>query len=246
MSRAANAGVLRLVEIADGPEEWSKALSLARARPRVVRAALGLHPYHADRFSEELFLNLKRLVLFPEVVAIGEIGLDYVKSTVPADVQRSVFERLLILCRETRKPCVIHCRQAFEDLIPIIRNVYPQALPGHFWGVIHCFSGLPPEAALLKEAGFALGVDGPVTYPKNDALREALRGGGIENLVLETDSPYLPPQSSRGKRNEPSSIPEIAAKVAQTFSRTLEDVAKITTQNAERLFSLSAQIQKIS
>lgn len=208
----------------------------------MIRAALGLHPYHADAFSEEIFYDLKRLLVLPEVVAIGEIGLDYAKSSVPALVQREAFKRLLTLCRETHKPCVIHCREAYEDLIPIIKEVYPQAPERGFWGVVHCFSGGTPEASFLKERGFALGVDGPVTYPKNQGLREALRFAGIKNIVLETDSPYLPPQSSRGKRNEPAFIPEIAAKVAEIFGMTLDDVATATTHNAELLFSLPALV----
>ncbi len=231
----------RVVEIADGPDEWSKALALARARPQIIRAALGLHPYHADGFSEEVFAELKRLCQLPEVVAIGEIGLDYAKSTVSASVQRPVFERLLVLCRSVEKPCVIHCREAYEDLKKIVQSVYPQPPERGFWGVVHCFSGGMAEAQFLKERGFALGVDGPVTYPKNQGLREALFFAGLQNLVLETDSPYLPPQSSRGKRNEPRAIPEIGAKLAEVFSISIHALAEATTKNAETLFSLPAR-----
>lgn len=238
LSRAQSLGVRRLVEIADGPKEWSLALSFARARPFCVRAALGLHPYHANEFSEELLGELSKKALLPEVVAIGEIGLDYAKSPVPAEIQRPVFERLLSLARNLKKPCVIHCREAYQDLIPIIERTYPHPPESGFWGVVHCFSGGISEAAFLKERGFALGVDGPVTYPKNNALREALRLAGLERLVLETDSPYLPPQSSRGKRNEPSAIPEIAGKIAEIFGVAISEVAEITTKNARLLFSL--------
>ncbi len=241
MSRAESLGVRRLVEIADGPQEWAQALSLSRARPRFVRAALGLHPYHADQFSEELFSALSKKTLLPEVAAIGEIGLDYAKSSIAADIQRPVFERLLSLSKSLKKPCVIHCREAYQDMIPIIEKIYPHPPESGFWGVVHCFSGGSPEAAFLKEKGFALGVDGPVTYPKNNALREALRLAGLECLVLETDSPYLPPQSSRGKRNEPSAIPEIAAKVADLFCVSISHVAEMTTRNAVTLFSLTDQ-----
>ncbi len=236
MARAEALGITRVIEIADGPQEWAGALSLARVRPHFVRAALGLHPYHADQFSEGLFEDLSKKALLPEVVGIGEIGLDYAKSSVPAEFQKPVFERLLFLAKNLRKPCVIHCREAYSDLIPIIEKVYPHPPESGFWGVVHCFSGGSPEALFLKEKGFLLGVDGPVTYPKNNTLREALRLAGLERLVLETDSPYLPPQSSRGKRNEPSSIPEIAAKVAEVFGVSLAEVANQTTHNAVLLF----------
>jgi TatD DNase family protein len=207
----------------------------------MVRAALGLHPYHADGFSELVFAELGRLSRLPEVVAIGEIGLDYAKSSVPSSIQRQVFARLLILCRSAGKPCVVHCREAYEDLKEIIHGVYPQPPEHGFWGVVHCFSGNTAEAKFLKERGFALGVDGPVTYPKNQGLREALLFAGLQHLVLETDSPYLPPQSSRGKRNEPRAIPEIAAKLSEIFAMPISAVAEATTKNAEILFSLPAR-----
>ncbi len=236
LARAQALGITRLIEIADGPQEWAQALSLARARSRFVRAALGLHPYHADQFSEGLFEDLSKKALLPEVVGIGEIGLDYAKSSVPAEIQKPVFERLLFLAKSLKKPCVIHCREAYLDLIPIIEKVFPHPPDSGFWGVVHCFSGGNSEALFLKEKGFLLGVDGPVTYPKNNALREALRLAGLDRLVLETDSPYLPPQSSRGKRNEPSSIPEIAAKLSEVFGVSLAEVADKTTRNAVLLF----------
>jgi len=237
LGRAAAAGVERLVEIADSPEDWPRVLDLARARPAILRCALGLHPYYADRCTNDLLASLERQVRAPEVVAIGEIGLDYARTTVPAEVQRSALRRLLAACRRCDRPAVIHCRGAYADL----RGLIPEAFPAppqdrRFWGVLHCFSGSPEDAEFFVAAGFALGADGPVTYPKNEALREAMRRAGARAVVLETDSPYLPPQSCRGRRNEPAALPEVAAALAAAWGCSVVQAARSTGENARALF----------
>lgn len=242
LARAAQRGVRRLAEIADGPSEWDAAIALCRARPSTVRCALGLHPYHADQFSNGLLEALERKVQLPEVVAVGEIGLDYVKSEVSRQTQIEALEKILEACRGWSKPVVLHCRGAYDDMLSILRRFYPEKpVNGRFHGVVHCFSGTPEQALACAELGFALGADGPVTYPKNESLRESFRQAGLGVAVLETDSPYLPPQSSRGQRNEPGAIPEIAARLAEVFATTLERVAEETTRNAVELYRLSAE-----
>ena len=203
-----------------------------------MRCSLGLHPYYADRFDDAFLAKLKAaLAAAPEAVAIGEIGLDYAKAEVPHDVQRRAFAALLGAGREWNVPLVVHCRDAYPDLIPMLRDAFARPPEGRrFWGVVHCFSGTPDEAAACVALGFVLGADGPVTYKKNDALREAFRQVGPQAAVLETDCPYLPPQSSRGKRNEPRAIPEIAAKLAEVWSISVEETARRTGANAAALF----------
>ena len=236
LARALESGVGRLVEISDNPEEWDRAMVLAKKYPDRLRCSLGLHPYYADRFDEGFVPRLKAaLSSAPEAVAIGEIGLDYAKTPISPDVQRRAFSALLAAGRDWDVPLVIHCRDAYMDLVPMLRDAFPKK-PSRFWGVVHCFSGTPDEAAACAALGFALGADGPVTYKKNDALREAFRAAGPDVAVLETDCPYLPPQSSRGKRNEPRAIPEIAAKLAEVWSLPLEEVARRTTANAAALY----------
>ena len=238
LAHGAAAGVERFIEIADDPGEWGRAIALARAHPKRIRCSLGLHPYHADRFDDGFVARLKEaLAAAPEAVAIGEIGLDYAKSTIPADVQRRAFAALAEAGRDWNVPLVVHCRDAFNDMLPMLRERFAAPPKGRrFWGVIHCFTGTPDEAAACAALGFALGADGPLTYKKNDALREAFRRAGPDVTVLETDSPYLPPQSSRGKRNEPSAIPEIAAKLSEVWSLPIEEVARRTNANAAALF----------
>jgi TatD DNase family protein len=238
LARATESGVGRLVEIADHPDEWPRAIALARARPDMIRCALGLHPYYADRFDDAFVPRLKAaLAAAPEAVAIGEIGLDYAKSIIPAGTQRRAFSELLAAGRDWNIPLVVHCRDAYLDLVPMLKDAFPRLPAGRrFWGVVHCFSGTPAEAAACAALGFALGADGPVTYKKNDSLREAFRAAGPDVAVLETDCPYLPPQSSRGRRNEPRAIPEIAAKLAEVWSLPVEEVARRTTANASALY----------
>jgi TatD DNase family protein len=240
LARAKAAGVGRLVEIADAPADWDAAIALAAAHPEQVRCSLGLHPYYADQFSPALLERLRGQLSRPEVVAVGEIGLDYVKAEVGRDAQLPAFESLLAFCRDARKPAVIHCRGAYEDLRAVLSRVLPGP-PSHarYWGVIHCFSGEEYDALFCRDLGFALGVDGPVTYPKNEPLRGALAKAGLDCLVLETDCPYLPPQSCRGKRNEPAKLPEIAARLAQACGATQDELASLTTRNALQLYGLS-------
>lgn len=230
--------VAQLVEIADAPADWDKAIALSRARPW-VRCSLGLHPYYADDWRPALAEELARKAGLPEVVAAGEIGLDYVKATAGPESQKRALEAMLRAAWDARLPVVLHCRGAYQDLLPILEAFYKGKPPaGRFHGVVHCFSGDAADAKRSAGLGFALGVDGPVTYPKNEPLRQALRGVGLDALVLETDSPYLPPQSSRGKRNDPRSLPEIAEALAGLFDVPIEEVARRTTRNAQDLYRI--------
>lgn len=239
LARAAEAGVSRVIEIADAPPEWDAAIALSRARPSTVRCALGLHPYHAGEFSEDFLKKLREKIRLPEVAAVGEVGLDYVKTEISPETQRKVLERLLAAAKDWDKPVVIHCRGAYADLRAMLANIFPRPPEKGYWGVVHCFSGLTEDAEACAGLGFALGADGPITYPKNEPLRAAFRAAGLSSAVLETDSPYLPPQSARGKRNEPSAIPEIARRLAEVYGLPLEELAAATTRNARTLFGLS-------
>ena len=243
LERARLAGISLIVEIADEPKEWEAAIALARARPRQVRCTLGLHPYYADQWRPALAEALLERARLPEVVACGEIGLDYFsKCAIPPETQRAALRGMLEAAWRARLPVVLHCRDAYADLMPILNDFYWTKSPaGRFHGVVHCFSGLKEHALKAAELGFALGVDGPVTYPKNEGLRDALKAAGLDRLVLETDSPYLPPQSARGKRNEPQAVAEIAAALGGLFGRKTEEVAALTSVNARDLYRLNEE-----
>jgi TatD DNase family protein len=237
LARAESAGVGRLVEIGDAPGEWPRVLAFARARPGSARCALGLHPYYADQCTDSFLERLREEARAPEVAAIGEVGLDYARGPVAPEIQKRALRRLLGACRDWGKPAVIHCRGAYADMRAIVGELFPSPPTARrFWGVVHCFSGEPEDAEFFASAGFAVGADGPVTYPKNAALREAFRRVGAGGTVLETDSPYLPPRSCRGRRNEPQAIPEIAAALAQVWGIPVEEVARATAENSDALF----------
>lgn len=240
LKRALETGIHTVIEIADAPNEWDAALALSRARSHQVRCALGLHPYYADQWTPEISESLQKKAFLPEVVAAGEIGLDYAKCKIPKEVQKKSMRLMCDAAKKAQLPVIFHCRDAYDDLMPFLNEFYSAWKPeGRFHGVIHCFSGSADDALEAVELGFALGVDGPVTYPKNENLRSALYAAGMENLVLETDSPYLPPQSCRGKRNEPRSVSEIADTLSDIFGLQKKEVAASTTQNARDLFLLS-------
>lgn len=243
VERALKAGVTTLVEIGDGPEEWSQAQSLADSYPKSVYWAAGLHPYYADQASTRVWDGLKRCAGHPRFVALGEVGLDYAKCTIQKDKQISTFKQALQISQEINKPLIIHCREAFYDLIPILQEFFGQGKKStDSPGVIHCFSGGRNEAQTLVQLGFFLGVDGPITYPKSQALRDTLACVNLDRLVLETDSPYLPPQTHRGKRNEPFHIPAIGQVLAQIKGAAPAQVADQTRKNSFALFQLKPSI----
>jgi TatD DNase family protein len=240
IQRAIQSGVTRFVEIADGPSEWPKARALSEMHPEHIWWAGGLHPYYSQEASPALWGDLRNHASHPRFVGIGEVGLDYAKCEIPPDVQKTAFKAAIELSLEIDKPLIIHCREAYPDLLDLLTPYKKEFLEKspHPPGVNHCFSGGPQDASVLLGLGFYIGIDGPVTYSSAKILRQALEVIPLNRLVIETDSPYLPPQSHRGKRNEPAYIPEIGLKMADLKGVTPEMLAKTLTDNGRRLFRL--------
>lgn len=241
VSRAFSSGLSAIVEIADGPEEWPKAQALAEKYPGKIWWAAGLHPYYADQSTPEIWKRLKELASHPQFVAVGEIGLDYAKCPIPPDQQQEAFKLGIDAGLSVNKPLIIHCREAYPDLMPILRDydrLDPPRRMTNSPGVIHCFSGNKEQALELIEMGFYLGIDGPLTYPSAKNLREAIEGLPLERLVLETDSPYLPPQNHRGQRNEPSYLPQIGQYLSALKHQSAEQLASIVLSSSVNLFRL--------
>lgn len=237
IERAFMAGLNRIIEIADGPAEWPKAQALAERYQGRMWWSAGIHPYYSDQGTKQVFDGLKACAAHPQCVAIGEVGLDYAKSTISPDVQKACFVSAIELALALDKPLVIHCRNAYADMIPLLKKFFPRA--GKPPGVIHCFSGTDSDARAVLQMGFFVGVDGPLTYPSAKVLRGVMGSIPLERIVLETDSPYLPPQTHRGKRNEPAHLIAVAEKLAEIKSVSVDDVARVATANACTLFGLN-------
>ncbi len=227
-------GVTRIIDPGCDLPSSRDALALAKAYPGTIFAAVGIHPHEATSFNDEVRAQLRMLASEPEVVAIGEFGLDYFRMLSPREVQLNVFRAHLELARECNLPCIIHVRDAHADVMDLLR-AYGQGLRG----VFHCFSGNVAQAEeCLAFPGFMLSFAGPLTKQGNDLPAVALMAP-LDRILVETDSPYLVPKPLRARRNEPLFVRHTAEKLAEIRGMTLEEIAEITATNASRLFSLS-------
>lgn len=238
LARARAAGVTGILAIgsAAGPDRPDVAILFAEAHDWIY-ATIGVHPHESARAREQHFAALERLASHPRVIAWGEIGLDYFRDYAPRDIQQRVFRRQLAQARAARLPIVIHCRAAWEDTLRILEEDWRASGLG---GIFHCFSGDLALAERGVEMGFLISFAANVTYPKAAALREVARALPLGSIVLETDSPFLPPEGRRGQRNEPAAVAEVARTVASVRDLAPEVVASETTANFRRFFGLAA------
>lgn len=210
-----------------------KAIELAREYD-FLYANVGLHPHEASSPVEEsVFEELNTLAASPKVVAIGETGLDYHYPGYNRDAQQNAFREMLKLARCHDLPVVIHCRNAWEDMLQILSSESHSGMRG----MMHCFSGDTSIAKKCIRLGFKLSVPGTVTY-KNSCLPEVIRNVSLDDLLTETDAPYLSPVPFRGKRNEPSYVRFITAAVASIREIDLDDAAEGIARNTVELFRL--------
>ncbi len=230
IERALAAGVERMVAVGtgNGPPHLEAGIRLAEEH-EALYATVGIHPHDAAKADDEAFWRIEALLSERKVIAVGEIGLDYHYDFSPRDVQRSVFKRQLQIARAARKPVVIHTREAWEDTLSILR----EHATG---GVMHCFTGGPQEARAALDLGFYLSFGGIVTFPKAIHVQQTASEVPLERILIETDAPYLAPVPNRGKRNEPAFVVHTAQKIAELRGQTLEEIARATTRNFERLF----------
>lgn len=238
---AAEAGVVRAVVVGFDLPSSRRALELAR-QPGVpeILAAVGLHPHDARTADEGFYEDLRALLADPRAAALGEIGLDYWYDNSPREVQREVFARQVALGVGVGKPLVLHLRDGKD---PEADGVYGQAFrileegkAREVGGVFHCFGGNASQARAALDLGFHLSFAGPLTYPKNHALRDIARDCPLDRILTETDAPYLAPQGHRGKPNEPAWVVEVARTLAEVRGLSLEALTEAVWENAERLF----------
>jgi TatD DNase family protein len=240
IKRAAAAGVAKIVSISTDLESARQTLKIAQQHDGVF-AAVGLHPGEVPKVALCDMKELRQLVLEPKVVAIGETGLDYYREAKDnaglRQQQKDLFWAQLELARERHLPVVIHNRVAETDILEILR-AHSSSLPKEWrpWGVMHCFGGDEKFAFDCLEIGLLISYTGILTFKNATALREVAKKVPLDSVMLETDAPYLAPVPHRGKRNEPAYVPLIAEVLAQVKGVSVEEVARATTANAERLF----------
>ena len=233
LERAQEAGVHAIMVIGFDLETSRGAIALAEEHDQIY-ATVGMHPHDAKDLDDETMHIFRNLAAHPKVLALGEMGLDYYRNLSPRPIQKATFERQLDLAEELDLPIVIHNREAYHDIVPIL-----QARRGRVRGVMHCFSGNVEIMHQSLTLGFHIGIGGPVTYRKSDTLQEVAQKVPADALLVETDCPWLAPQFRRGKRNEPAYVRATAEKIAELRGISLEEIGEITTQNFEDLFITS-------
>ncbi len=237
IARARAAGVGRLITVGAGGPLASNHAAVALAESDAdIFAAVAVHPHDASQIRDDTWEELRRLWAHPKVVAVGETGLDYYYEHSPAEVQQRHLRRFVREAGRAGLPLVIHCRDAFPDLL----RVFAEEDAGAIGGVIHCFSGTPAEAEACLGLGFALSFSGIVTFKTADRLREVVRLTPPDRLLIETDAPFLAPVPHRGRRNEPALVRHVAEEIARTTGRDLAEIARLTIANTERAFRLPA------
>jgi len=197
-----------------------------------IYASVGVHPHSASEMTDNDLILLEKLSANEKVVAIGEIGLDYHYEHSPKDIQKKRFKDQLDLATKINKPVIIHCREATEDCMNIIRKSTAK-------GVFHCFSGSLEMAKQLIELGFYISFTGVITFSNAKKFDEIIKWLPLEKIFIETDCPYLAPEPFRGKRNSSLYVYRVAEKIAQIKGITFEDVANITKQNAMKFFNIN-------
>jgi len=238
LARARAAGVTALLAIGSGagPERLDAAIPFAEQHDWIY-ASVGVHPHDAGAVTEAHFARLDELTRHPRVIAFGELGLDYYYDY-PRDVQKRVFLRQLEQARAAELPIVIHCRDAWSDCLDLLELDWRSSGLG---GVFHCFTGTLADAQRGLDMGFMISFAGNMTYPKAQPIRDVARDLPLDRIFTETDSPFLAPQTRRGKRNEPAFVVEVAQTLAHVRDLAVEEVAAVTAANFRQFFRLGTR-----
>lgn len=240
LGRAKEAGVKSIINVGVNLKSSKDAIDLARRYPE-IHAAVGIHPDTSDELDIEAKGTLLDMAQSSNVVAIGEVGLDYYflkRSSKYAhypkrETQMFCFEQMLDLALETNLPVIIHCREAEADLVGILKS-YANSLRG----VIHCFSGSLEFAEKVLDMGLAVSFTGNITFKNNRDISEVIKRIPLGSIMIETDSPLLAPEPYRGKRNEPAYVVEVAKKIAEIKGLSLAEVESETTKKAKKFFKI--------
>lgn len=231
--RARDHNVNRIIVIGMDNQTSLKAIMIAKDNDGLYATA-GIHPGYVD--GDQDVAGIKMLAIRHNVVGIGETGLDLHWRQDNIELQKKVFLAQIRLSIELDLPLVIHTRDSFEETYQVLHS-----FKGMVKGVFHCFSSSLEDAMRAIDLGFHIGIDGPVTYKNSSVIRAIAKEVPLDRMLVETDSPYLAPQSQRGKRNEPAYLEEVVAMIATTRGMTPDEIGRITTHNADTLFRLGGK-----
>lgn len=250
LQRAFDAGVDKIVLVGLGIDGTERALKLARQYRGRLFVTAGVHPHDAESFTDTTISELRALTADPQVVGVGECGLDYFRNYAPHDIQKIAFKAQLELAKELSLPFVLHCRDkdpdkrededAYRDAERMIGEVFTERFAetdrGHRRiGIAHCFSGDLRDARAFVKLGMVVSFPGSLTFKNAEPLRDVARAIAIDHCLVETDAPYIAPMPHRGKRNESAYVMLTAAKLAEVKGMTLEEVDRATTANCNAL-----------
>ena len=233
IKRARDAGIKHIITVGTDSDDCRKAVALAQEHD-FISAAVGIHPHDAKTINAETYSLLRELAADDNVVAIGEIGLDFYRNLSSQEIQVQHFREQLWLAREVSLPVIIHDRDAHQKVLQILQEEKAETMGG----VIHCFSGDWEMAKACLDLGFYISIPGTITFKKSDAYHKLVRDLPLDRMLVETDCPFLAPHPFRGKRNEPAYVQYVAKAVAGIKGLGCEAFAEITTQNAQKLFNL--------
>jgi TatD DNase family protein len=244
LRRAGEASVDRFIVPATNHRTAQQAIDLAECHPSIFVAA-GFHPLDLAEYSDEGFRTIEEMLTHPKVVAVGEIGIDYFYDRSPREYQKEIFSLQIELAVKNDLPIIVHTRDSVQDAVDIAvryASAHPEWKKEGLRGVFHCFTGDAAQARMLIGHGFLVSFPGPITF-KKATMPQVVKEIGLDNIMIETDSPFLTPVPFRGKRNEPSYIPIIGRTISEILNIPIEEVAAVTTRNAVRLFGLPASHQ---
>lgn len=233
INRALEAGVTKMVVVGFDEETIRLAIEIAETYD-FIYAAVGWHPVDAIDYKESHLEWLEELTKHEKVVALGEMGLDYYWDTSPKDKQADVFRKQIHLAKKVNMPIIIHNREATADIIKILQ----EENAAEVGGIMHCYSATREELQACLEMNFYISLAGPVTFKNAKEVKEVAKVVPLDRLLIETDAPYLAPHPYRGKRNEPAYVKLVAEEIARLREMSLEDVSRITTENALKIFRL--------
>jgi TatD DNase family protein len=243
VQKARELGIIRILNPGIDIETSKTALKYSVEFPEVY-VAIGVHPNSGLSWSLNTQSELKQMAGEQKVVAIGEIGLDYYRNYAPRELQLSIFQQQLELAAELELPVIIHNREASEEIFDILKNWHHKLKKSasklaDYPGVMHSYSGTLDLAKALVAINFKIGITGPVTFRNSQILQSVVSSMPLESLLIETDAPYLTPHPYRGKRNEPANVRIVAEKIAELKGYTVDKIADITTEEANKLFDWS-------